>query len=118
VERKDTNYNLKGNKMAKCLFCDQEAIHTRKVPNRDATVELCDEHYNDKTSGEILEFYRDNIENTPKDKSYVEIGHCMHCKDKREMLQVEEGKLKNGRSTKTGFCAKCNTKIVKIVKSA
>lgn len=105
----------------KCLFCNQEGVHSKKVPNRDAMVELCDEHYNDKSSGEILEFYRDNIENTPKEKKATENGFCMHCKTDREMLSVEEGEVDNGskgkRSTKTGFCAKCNTKIVKIVKS-
>ena len=102
--------------MSKCLFCDKEGIHARKVPNRDVIIDLCDEHYNDKTSGEILEFYRDNIENEPKEK-VVENGFCMHCKADREMLSVENGKLDNGRNTKTGFCAKCNTKVVKIVKS-
>ena len=99
-----------------CLFCKEDAVHQKKVPNRDKIVGLCDEHYNDKTSGEILEFYRDNIENEPKEK-VVERGFCMGCKADREMLSVKDGKLKNGRNTKTGFCAKCNTKIVKIVKS-
>jgi hypothetical protein len=79
-------------------------------------IELCDEHYNDKTSGEILEFYRDNIENPPKEK-VIENGYCMHCKDHREMSGVEDSTLPNGRSAKTGFCVRCNTKIVKIVKS-
>lgn len=100
----------------KCLFCDQEGVHARKVPNRDIMIDLCDEHYNDKSSGEILEFYRDNIENEPKEKITVS-GYCMHCKEKREMTGVEDNVLPNGRKTKTGFCSKCNTKIVKIVKS-
>jgi len=100
----------------KCLFCEKEGTQSRKVPNRDVMVDLCDEHYNDKTSGELLEFYRDNIENTPK-KKVIENGFCMHCKAHREMLNVENIKLENGRNTNTGFCAKCNTKISKIVKN-
>ena len=100
----------------KCLFCEEEGILSRKVPNRDVIVDLCDEHYNNKTSGEILEFYRDNIENKPKEKPATLTGYCMHCKAHREMLNVEDSKLPNGRNAKAGFCAKCNTKIVKIVK--
>ena len=102
-----------------CLFCKEEGVHAKKVPNRNVMVDLCDEHYISKSSGEILEFYRDNIENEPKEKIVVE-GYCMHCKAHREMLGVEDvlitGK-KGDRKSKTGFCAKCNTKIVKIVKS-
>jgi hypothetical protein len=102
--------------MKQCLFCKEESVHEKKVPNRDVTVGLCDEHYVDKSSGEILEFYRDNIENEPKEK-VTENGYCMHCKASNEMLSIEDSKLSNGRNTKIGFCTKCNTKIVKIVKS-
>ena len=41
-------------------------------------------------------------------------GYCMKCKAKREMKDVVEVKMKNGRPAYKGVCTKCGTKMFKI----
>lgn len=43
-------------------------------------------------------------------------GHCMKCKDKREMKNAKQIKMKNGRDAVQGICARCGTKMFKIGK--
>ena len=45
----------------------------------------------------------------------VETGHCMKCKEKREMLETEEVEMKNGRKALKGICKECGTKMFKIL---
>lgn len=52
-----------------CLFCNEEATRNVKVPNRDAVVGLCGEHYISKTPGEILEMWRKKFEGQNEDNS-------------------------------------------------
>ncbi len=42
-------------------------------------------------------------------------GHCMKCKEKREMKDTEEVTMKNGRKAVKGVCATCGTKMFKIL---
>jgi len=43
------------------------------------------------------------------------IGYCMKCKAKREMKDVKETTMKNGRKASKGVCTKCGTKMFKIM---
>ena len=43
-------------------------------------------------------------------------GHCMKCKEKREMKDAKQVKMKNGRDAVKGVCAKCGTSMYKIGK--
>ena len=38
-------------------------------------------------------------------------GYCMKCREKREMREVQQVTLKNGREAQQGTCAVCGTKI-------
>ena len=49
------------------------------------------------------------------DAMVVETGHCMKCKEKREMKDVETVVMKNGRSAMKGVCSVCGTKMFKIL---
>ncbi len=42
------------------------------------------------------------------------IGYCMKCKKKREMEQITQVKMKNGRKAIKGTCIVCKTKMFKI----
>jgi len=42
------------------------------------------------------------------------IGYCMKCHKKREMEQVTQVKMKNGRKAYKGTCSVCHTKMFKI----
>ena len=41
-------------------------------------------------------------------------GYCVKCKEKREMNDATEVKLKNGRPAVKGICPQCGTKMFKI----
>lgn len=41
-------------------------------------------------------------------------GYCVKCKEKKEMKDVEEVKMKNGKPAQQGICPDCGTKIFKI----
>ena len=43
-------------------------------------------------------------------------AYCMKCKEKREMSDAKEVKMKNGRPAVQGKCPKCGTKMFKIGK--
>ncbi len=43
-------------------------------------------------------------------------GYCMKCKTKREIKDLEETVLKNGRPAVKGTCPKCGTKMFRIGK--
>ena len=47
-----------------------------------------------------------------------ETGHCMKCKEKREMKDTEEVTMKNGRKAMKGVCTICGTKMFKILGKA
>ena len=47
-----------------------------------------------------------------------ETGHCMKCKEKREMKDTEEVTMKNGRKAMKGICTTCGTKMFKILGKA
>lgn len=49
------------------------------------------------------------------DKEVVVEGHCMKCKEKREMNETEEVEMKNGRKAMKGICTECGTKMFKIL---
>lgn len=42
-------------------------------------------------------------------------GHCMKCKEKREMRETETVEMKNGRQAMRGICTVCGTKMFKIL---
>lgn len=42
-------------------------------------------------------------------------GHCMSCKEKREMKDVQEVTMKNGRKAAKGVCVKCGKPVFKIL---
>ena len=42
-------------------------------------------------------------------------GYCMKCKEKREIKDGEEVKMKNGRPAMKGVCSTCGTKMFKIL---
>ena len=41
-------------------------------------------------------------------------AYCVKCKQKREMKDMQEVTMKNGKKAKTGLCAVCGTKMFKI----
>ena len=41
-------------------------------------------------------------------------GYCMKCKATREMKEVKDVVMKNGRPASSGECATCKTKMFKI----
>lgn len=43
-------------------------------------------------------------------------GHCMKCKDKKEMVDAEVYVMKNGRKAMKGQCKECGTKMFAIMK--
>ena len=43
-------------------------------------------------------------------------AYCMKCKEKREIKDPKEVKLKNGRPEIKGTCSKCGTKVFRIGK--
>lgn len=43
-------------------------------------------------------------------------GHCMKCKEKREIKNAKQTMMKNGREAIQGTCTKCGTKMFKIGK--
>lgn len=45
----------------------------------------------------------------------AETGHCMKCKEKREMNDAEQVEMKNGRQAMKGTCSVCSTKMFKIL---
>ena len=45
----------------------------------------------------------------------AEMGHCMKCKEKRDMNDTQEVTMKNGRKAMKGVCAVCGTKMFKIL---
>ncbi|MFZ2187427.1 MAG: DUF5679 domain-containing protein [Candidatus Moraniibacteriota bacterium] len=49
------------------------------------------------------------------DEIVAETGHCMKCKEKREMKDTEEVEMKNGRKAMKGLCTVCGTKMFKIL---
>jgi len=54
--------------------------------------------------------------NTPMtEEIVVPTGHCMKCKEKREMKDTEEVEMKNGRKAMKGLCSVCGTKMFKIL---
>ena len=42
--------------MPKCKFCTKDALHARSV--KDTMIDLCQEHYEKKTLGELTEYLR------------------------------------------------------------
>jgi len=54
-------------------------------------------------------------DNLMADEIVVPTGHCMKCKEKREMKDVEEVEMKNGRKAMKGLCTVCGTKMFKIL---
>lgn len=43
------------------------------------------------------------------------MGYCVKCKEKREMKDVQQVTMKNGRKAAKGKCSKCGTGIYKIL---
>ncbi len=43
-------------------------------------------------------------------------GHCMKCKDTREIKGAKQVKMANGRDAVKGICVDCGTKMFKIGK--
>ena len=41
-------------------------------------------------------------------------AYCVKCKEKKEMKDAQEIKMKNGRPAMTGVCPVCGTKMFKI----
>ena len=44
-------------------------------------------------------------------------GRCMKCKDTREMIDIIEVVLKNGRHAKKGKCKVCGTVMFRFIKN-
>jgi Zn finger protein HypA/HybF involved in hydrogenase expression len=53
--------------------------------------------------------YNNNIK-----KSKMTTGWCMKCKSKKEMKNVQNVTMKNGRPAMKGVCSSCGTKMFKI----
>lgn len=49
------------------------------------------------------------------EETVAQTGHCMKCKEKREMKDVAEVEMKNGRKAMKGLCTVCGTKMFKIL---
>lgn len=43
------------------------------------------------------------------------LGHCMRCKEKRQMQNVELVTMKNGRKAAKGQCIECTCGMYKIL---
>lgn len=43
-------------------------------------------------------------------------AYCVKCKDKKEMKNAKQDKMKNGRDCVKGECPDCGTKMFKIGK--
>ncbi len=43
-------------------------------------------------------------------------GYCMKCREKKEMSDAKQSKMKNGRDCVQGKCPSCGTKMFKIGK--
>jgi NAD-dependent SIR2 family protein deacetylase len=41
-------------------------------------------------------------------------AYCVKCKQKREMKDVKEVSMKNGKKARTGTCPECGTKMFRI----
>ena len=41
-------------------------------------------------------------------------AYCMKCKEKNEMEDAKQSKMKNGRPVMKGTCAECGTKMSRI----
>ena len=41
-------------------------------------------------------------------------GYCMKCKEKKEMENAVEAKMKNGRDCVKGVCSECGTNMFRI----
>ena len=48
----------------------------------------------------------------------ADMGHCMKCKEKREMKDTEEVTMKNGRKAMKGVCTTCDTKMFNLLRTA
>ncbi|MCD6134313.1 MAG: hypothetical protein J7J25_02175 [Candidatus Omnitrophica bacterium] len=46
------------------------------------------------------------------------VGYCLKCKAKKEIKDVEEVTMKNGRKALRGKCPDCGTTIFKILKKS
>ncbi len=44
-------------------------------------------------------------------------GYCVRCKAQRELQDVKEITMKNGRRAMKGKCVKCGTQVFKILAS-
>ena len=44
-------------------------------------------------------------------------AYCLKCREKREMLNPQPYKMKNGKDATTGTCPECGTKMFKIGKT-
>ncbi len=44
-------------------------------------------------------------------------AYCVKCKAKKEMQQMEEVTMKNGRKANKGKCPACGTSLFRILKS-
>jgi hypothetical protein len=42
-------------------------------------------------------------------------GHCLKCKEKRNMVEAKEVTMKNGRAAMKGTCEQCGTGMFKIL---
>lgn len=49
------------------------------------------------------------------DDMAVEMAYCVKCRAKREMKDPKEVSMKGGRRAMSGTCAKCGTKMFKIL---
>ena len=47
---------------------------------------------------------------------YMTEAYCVKCRQKREIQNPEETKLKNGRPAVKGVCGECGTKVFRIGK--
>jgi len=45
-------------------------------------------------------------------------AYCLKCREKREMVDPQPYKMKNGKDATTGTCPVCSTKMFKIGKAA
>jgi hypothetical protein len=47
----------------------------------------------------------------------ADIGYCVKCRMKTEMVNAQKVTMKNGRPAMKGKCAKCGTGMYKILSS-
>lgn len=48
----------------------------------------------------------------------AEVGYCVKCKEKREMVDTEQVEMKNKRKAVKGKCSVCGTGMYKILSKA